>query len=561
MFNAMHKTKVAMKRLFPIGAILTLLLAVGCSKSDDYFDEPKPDEEPTEQFDVLCEQINRNMASLQALIGVMQEGDYIDEVSPVMQGGKEIGHTITFEDSDPITIYYSTENDTEANGAMPVISVRQDEDEVYYWTLNGAWLLEKGNKVQVQSALPQLKLQNGEWYLSNDGEQTWQKYGKATEADYDRTFQSVTEKEDNVDIILSNGSKITLPRITALTVQIMEQDTLLQFLDDETKTICYTITGGGKNQVVKVEMQNDDGGYTLHTTSESATAGTVDIQANTPTENRVIVSVSNSRQTVQASIAVAGYPPFDGLTIRVETPGTLSQLLSEHDQSILTELRVIGSIDDEDIATLKALAKRLLLTNFLLILDIENTDITSLPEEAFFACKKLTAIKLPKTLTTIGDRAFHSCSDLTSITIPNSVTTIGEWAFELCTNLTSITIPNSVTTIREWTFAFCSNLTSITIPNSVTTIGDYTFAKCTSLTSITIPNSVTTIGSQALAGCDRLTRIDCQPNTPPQLGSEVFQLTPVENCVLYVPTGCAEAYRTAEGWKSYTFQEIIETNF
>ena len=58
-----------------------------------------------------------------------------------------------------------------------------------------------------------------------------------------------------------------------------------------------------------------------------------------------------------------------------------------------------------------------------------------------------------------------------------------------------------------------------------------------------------------------MTRIDYKSNTPPQLNVSAFSDMPTENCVLYVPTGCAEAYRTAEGWKDITFKDIIETEF
>ena len=57
-------------------------------------------------------------------------------------------------------------------------------------------------------------------------------------------------------------------------------------------------------------------------------------------------------------------------------------------------------------------------------------------------------------VTRIGDKAFSSCF-FTSITIPNSVTSIGNDAFEGCRRLTSITIPNSVTTIGSEAFRYC----------------------------------------------------------------------------------------------------------
>ena len=68
-------------------------------------------------------------------------------------------------------------------------------------------------------------------------------------------------------------------------------------------------------------------------------------------------------------------------------------------------------------------------------------------------------------VTSIGDDAFWACSGLTSVTIPNSVTSIGQYAFRGCTGLTSVTIPNSVASIGGDAFYYCSGLTSVTIPN------------------------------------------------------------------------------------------------
>ena len=141
-------------------------------------------------------------------------------------------------------------------------------------------------------------------------------------------------------------------------------------------------------------------------------------------------------------------------------------------------------------------------------------------------------------VTTIGENAFYYCERLTSVTIPNSVTSIIYNAFWYCTGLTSInvaednlnyasidgvlyskdkktlitcpggktesvTIPNSVTTIESYAFRNCTGLTNITIPNSVTSIGKWAFSSCKGLTSVTIPNSVTSIGDgRSLAAKD-----------------------------------------------------------
>ena len=107
-------------------------------------------------------------------------------------------------------------------------------------------------------------------------------------------------------------------------------------------------------------------------------------------------------------------------------------------------------------------------------------------------------------VTTIVEQAFYDCGKLTSVAIGNSVTTIGRMAFENCDKLTSVTIGNSVMTIGERAFYNCWGLTSVVIGNGVTTIGNSAFSKCHNLTSIVIPDSVTTIEWEAFGGCKSL---------------------------------------------------------
>ena len=179
-----------------------------------------------------------------------------------------------------------------------------------------------------------------------------------------------------------------------------------------------------------------------------------------------------------------------------------------------------------------------------------DAGVTTIGEDAFYNCDRLTSITIPDSVTTIGDYAFARCYSLTSVTIPDSVTTIGEYTFSSCDSLTSITIPDSVTTIGAAAFSSCDSLTkfngkfasedgrcliidgvlnsfapaginSYTNPDSVTTIGDDAFGSCDSLTSVTIPDSVTTIGEYTFSSCDSLTSITI-PDSVTTIGYEAF---------------------------------------
>ena len=274
----------------------------------------------------------------------------------------------------------------------------------------------------------------------------------------------------------------------------------------------------------------------------------------------------------------------------VETKCELENVFADYDYANLYSLNIRGVLNDVDFLFIYRMMPKLRYLN------IAEVNITALPTQAFYKSTNVENLILPNTLTTIGEEMFYH-SALKTIVIPESVETIERAAFCGCENLSSFEIPARVKTIEEEVFCYCRSLTSIEIPANVKTIGDGAFSM-SALTSIKIPTNVETIGNEAFSDCESLTSIEILANVK-TIGNNVFSLckslktvdmsacTQVETIgqyafykdselrlfkigtgtpptcwtdafkginpysVLKVPSGCADAYKAASGWKNF----------
>ena len=255
---------------------LSLFAAVSCSKEFDdsrIWDKLNDHESRIEYLETLCGQMNTNIKALQTTVAALQDKDYVTNVAPITSGGKEVGYTITFLKSGSVTIYHGKDGEkgeqgdkgetgdkgdkgdqgeAGVDGQTPIIGIKQDTDGVYYWTLNGGWLLSDGQKVKavgtdgakgeqgevgpqgpqgeqgvagVDGITPQLKIENGKWYISYDKGASWEDVGQATGdqgsqgesgKDGDAFFDSVdTSNNDYVVFTLANGTEFKIPTWSA----------------------------------------------------------------------------------------------------------------------------------------------------------------------------------------------------------------------------------------------------------------------------------------------------------------------------------------------------------
>ena len=232
------------------------------------------------------------------------------------------------------------------------------------------------------------------------------------------------------------------------------------------------------------------------------------------------------------------------ITIKLDKAGTLSDRISSSKQYLITNLKIVGEVNGNDLHLIRKMAgcdANLEKTDGKLsILDLSDAKIVKsndsyvwdggwqqgsndeLGNSVFKGCSVLTSVTIPSSVTSIDAWAFEGCSGLTSLIIPSSVTSIERSAFKDCSGLTSLTIPSSVTSIGSYVFENCSGLTSITIPSSVTEIGESVFKGCSGLTSLIIPSSVTEIGESAFEGCSGLTSLTI-PSSVTEIGGAAFK--------------------------------------
>lgn len=248
-----------MKKLLAFAALFAVVALTSCKyDDDDLWNSVHGLENRVAKLEDLCKQMNTNISSLQTIVTALQNNVYVTGTTPLMKDGKEIGYTITFSKGNPITIYHGKDGQDGEDGTTPTIGVKKDTDGVYYWTLNGEFIVVDDGKIQAEGkdgtngtngTTPQFKIENDYWFVSYDNGTNWTQLGKATGEDgvgSDSMFSGV-DYETSTDYIiftLSNGTQIKLPTWSAFEA--------LQRLCNETNTNLSAL------QTIVTALQNND---------------------------------------------------------------------------------------------------------------------------------------------------------------------------------------------------------------------------------------------------------------------------------------------------------------
>ena len=540
-----------MQKLLPL--LMCVLLLLGCS--DKYDDSALRNdlndlENRVAKLEDLCKQMNTNISSLQTIVTALQNNVYVTGTTPLMKDGKEIGYTITFSKGNPITIYHGKDGQDGEDGTTPTIGVKKDTDGVYYWTLNGEFIVVDGGKIQAEGTngtngtTPQFKIENDYWFVSYDNGANWTQLGKATGEDGvggDSMFSGVDYETstDYVIFTLSNGTQIKLPTWSAFEA--------LQRLCNETNTnlsALQTIVTALQNNdyITSVDPLTENGkvvGYTIKFAKSNPIViynGKDGADGNTPvisvkkdtdgiyywTLDGEFIVVDGQKIKAQGTDGNNGADGSDGVTPKLEIRegywwisydnGTnwsqLGKATGEDgkdaDSIKITqdENNVYFELADGTVITISKTGQS---TEFIQFKDLEVKKLCCLNwdtdhdnelsyQEAATIVSIGTVFKGNTTIVSFNEFQYF-----------NGITDISN-AFQGCTNLWEITLPDNLSTIGDAAFANCKSLNSIILPENIVSIGDSSFISCP-LSNITIPINTTKVGASAFRNCSKLGQI------------------------------------------------------
>ena len=510
------------------------------SKLDEYGQSIKDHEQRISALEELCKQMNTNIEALQTLVDALEKRDYVTNVSEVRSNGEVVGYTISFAYSDTITIYHGQDGKDGANGAdgkdgyTPQIGVMKDTDGIYYWTLDGEWLLDaKGNKIKAvgtdgadgkdgqdgangtdgkdgqngtngsdgkdgqdgtngtdgkdgadgkDGITPQLKIENDYWYVSYDNGATWVQLGKATGED-GKDGQDGNDGADGSDG--ADGE---------------DGDSIFKSVTQDDEYVYFNLADGTMITLPKHDKEN--------------------IQFEDLQVKAICCKNWDTNNDGELSYAEA---------------------------AAVTD---IGDVFSEN-------------TNIIAFTELKYfTGITKLSAKAFSKCTNLWKIEIPENVKMLesgnGNGATHGVflgTAIVNIALPEALTVIGNGAFCNCGSLKMVHMSNNIIRIEDWAFRGCKKLANISLPEGLTRIGWSSFENCDSLKEVTIPSTVNYVYYDAFYSCDSLVHVYCKPVIPPaHYGNSSYGILGSEHIsgkIIYVPTESVSAYKNADGWKNH----------
>lgn len=252
--------------------------------------------------------------------------------------------------------------------------------------------------------------------------------------------------------------------------------------------------------------------------------------------------------------------------ISLSAAGNLSAQLADDALEVCGTLKVTGPLNSTDLKALRALAGRDAEGNVtegnLAVLDLSEAEIVAggepyliengqqyvttdaeLPYKAFYDCRKLITIKLPKNIRSVGYGAFGGCYLLQEV----------EWGQA-----------DDLTFVRDGSALYSPDKTQLLavlptatgtfdVPEGITSISALAFAGCVGLNKVSLPASIVEIGAEAFRNCFSLTEIRLHGKVQPTLlGYNTFDGVRMDICRLLIPSSAVKSdYTNKAQWRDF----------
>ena len=271
-----------MRKRFRSG-VLAVVLPVFLSVFSGCTDMVRPELDEThaklQALQELAGAVNRDLHILDLIV---RELDDSHTILPETFHQTEDGYEVSFRDGKTIVIPFGKDG---VDGVQFIPVGVRDEDGLYYWTVDGEWLLDAdGNKIRagsVDGVVPQFKVEDGFWWISQDGGVTFLELAAVDDMDGFGVFRDVQQ---------TSSGKVVLTLWDGETVELLSQfpfrlsfegpvrDTLL-VAAGELLPVPYKVIVEGETDQPLVVTSGTDGTYISRVEPADGTTGVVMVQA------------------------------------------------------------------------------------------------------------------------------------------------------------------------------------------------------------------------------------------------------------------------------------------
>ena len=257
-----------MRQLLKVWALSTLtvipLLLSGCT------DMAKTELDEThaklKALQELAASVNNDLTTLNEIIAILDDSHTIDPASLVQT---DDGYEVSFRDGKKIYLHFGVDG-VDGETLIP-IGVKNDEDGLYYWTVNGDFLRNADSTLMRAGAtdgkngnIPKTMIdEKGVWRLSMDNWETYIEIGTVEEMDGVGVFSGIDLSDPTkVALTLMNGTVLEIPCQTSFKMSFdgPVQDTEL-IAGGESLSIPYEIVKEGDSGQPVVVTSGTDGTY------------------------------------------------------------------------------------------------------------------------------------------------------------------------------------------------------------------------------------------------------------------------------------------------------------